>query len=446
MAACGAESDATPDFDAGAGDGGAEPPPARVSLRDAEGRVLLLRGTNVEGAAKSAADHLPRQGVEDFRRLREELGLNAIRLLVFWQAIEPEQGVYDDAYLAAVRDVSSQAGEAGLLVLVDMHQDVYGEGFGFAGAPRWTCDESLYASFEPPAQWYLGYFEPEVMECFDRLYADPGLRAGFAAAWARLARELRDGAAVVAYEVLNEPSWGSGTSRDFDRRIAPALYGEVIDAIRAEDPRPHVAVEPASAANVGIPTDLVPPDRERLVYAPHYYPIAVERGDGYAGDVDALRSHLRVVLDDAAALGLPPVLTELGARPDVPGAEPYVRDLYDLLDEARLGAFQWEIRGGYDLVDDTGAPTAIGLAVARPYPARTAGALLSFHWDGEARVFTAEWEEDGTATADTIVITPSVAFPTGKTATLEDGGEAVDEGAQLRVPWIGGRRALRIEG
>jgi endoglycosylceramidase len=452
-------SDARLDEDAGASDAGSDAPapdagpPPRLFLRDEGGGALVLRGTNVEGASKTAEDHLPRQGYDDFLSLREDLGLNAIRLLVFWQAIEPTRGVYDESYLAAIADVAGQAGDAGLHVVVDMHQDVFGEGFGFTGAPRWACDEALYASFDPPAgNWALGYAEPEVRACFDRLWTDPATRAAFAAAWARLARELRDVPGVFAYELVNEPSAGSATARTFETTLAPVVYAELHDAIRAEDPRPYVFFGPASPSNVGLPTALVPPERDRVIYAPHLYSVALETGGGYDGNAAAIERQLSVIRADAAERALPFVITELGVQPSLPRAADYVRDLFDALDRSAASALQWEIRGGYDLVDDARQPTEVGLALARPFPARTAGDPISFEWRASERSFVLEWDEDaeppggGPARGETIVHAPRTSFPAGYDAALDDAGTLFAEETLVRVPRAGGRRRLVLTG
>lgn len=430
-----ASSDA-PHVDAG--------PPPSWFLRDEGGGALVLRGTNVEGASKTAPDHLPRQGYAELVSLREELGLNAIRLLVFWQAIEPTPGDYDEVYLAAIADVARQAGEAGLFVVVDMHQDVFGEGFGFTGAPRWACDEALYASFDPPAgSWALGYAEPEVEACFDRFWTDPATRAAFAGAWARLARELRDVPGVLAYELLNEPSPGSVTARAFETMRAPAVYEAVTDAIRAEDPARFVFFGPASPSNVGLPTSLVPPARERTIYAPHLYSPSLELGGGYDGDPSATHRQLAVIEADARERERPFVITELGVRPDLPGAADYLRDVFDALDGARASALQWEIRGGYDLVDEMSRPTALGAAMARPYPSRTAGTPRSFAWDEETRTFVLEWDEDEPiAAGETLVQAPRVAFPDGFVARLDDDGALRVGETDVSIPRVGGARRL----
>ncbi|MCA9610441.1 MAG: cellulase family glycosylhydrolase [Myxococcales bacterium] len=439
--------------DAGSGDAGvatvdAGPPAPRAWIRDEAGGVLILRGTNVEGASKWSEGFLPPSyaTVDDFRPLVDQLGFDVIRFLVFWEAIEPERGIYDDAYLAEVRARIEAAGEAGLHVILDMHQDVFGPGFGGDGAPRWACDEALYASFTPPDEWFQGYFEPEVGECFDRLWNDADTRAAYGAAWARVARELAGVDAVIAYELMNEPFWGTATVRTFERTIAPAAYAEWTDAIRAEDPRPYVLMGPASAANIGLSSFLVPPDRERLIYGPHLYPPSLERGLGWTGSADEVLDLAAIIGDDAARMDLPAVVTETGARRDVEGALTFLDQVYDAFDAEMIGATQWEGgRGGegsYDVWDETGAPSSVGLAIARPYPARVAGAPVGWSWDGDRFVF--DWDEDGSATGETIVALPAVVFDAGADATLDDGGEVRIEGARAVIPQTGGRRHLAI--
>ena len=445
--------DGPADIDAGtAPDGGGVDastlPMTRAWIRDDEGGALILRGTNVEDASKWSADFLPTNYVDtdDFRPLVEELGMNAVRFLVFWEAIEPERGTYDDVYLAEVRRRVEAAGAAGLHVIVDMHQDIFGRGFGNDGAPRWACDEALYDSFTPPDEWFLGYFEPEVQECFDRLWTDPSLRAQYAAAWGRLARELAGADGVLVYELMNEPFWGTATVRHFEREIAPAAYAEWLDAIREHDPDAYIMMGPASAANVGLSSFLVPPDRERLIYAPHLYPPSLERGTGWSGTLETVLDSSGTIVDDAQRMGLPVVVGETGARDDVDGALSFLDQVYDAFDADRLSATQWEggyaSGGSYAIFDETGAPSAIGRTIARPHPARTSGVPLSWSWDGET--FTFEWEESEDASGPTIVTLPRVSFPSGADATMDDGGETRVEGARLVIPETSGRRRLTL--
>ncbi|MFW5875651.1 MAG: cellulase family glycosylhydrolase [Myxococcota bacterium] len=434
-------------------DDGLDPPslsrqcdaPPRV---DERGGVVVLRGASLSGDSKWAADQLPPYDVEDLARLERDFGMNAIRLLVFWEAIEPLPGVYDRAYLETLRRWVEQAGALGLHVVVDMHQDVYGRGFGQAGAPYWSCDASEYAGFEPREPWFLGYLQSEVGHCFDGLYRSGPIRTAFVAAWARLAETLRGAQAELTYEVLNEPFWGSTSAGEFEREVLTGLYREVIDVVRHVDPQARFLVEPSPATNVGVPTELGDLERPGVGYAPHFYPAAVELGSGYGGDSEALDQQVGVLCGDAERLAMPLVVGELGVRRNVAGAAEFLRDVYGALDDARASAFFWSYeRGGrrsYGMLDDEGAPSLQGRAVARPYPKRTAGKPSWWRWEPESSTFTAEWDEDGTADGSTRVALPRLAFPHGVTVDLERGGTYFVADDELQVPQIGGHRHLVV--
>ena len=82
-----------------------ETPETRKFVTDAEGRALILHGANVSSAAKSTPDHLPLQTEADIERMGYgDWGMNLSRFLIQWQQLEPEPGVYDDAYLDAVAE------------------------------------------------------------------------------------------------------------------------------------------------------------------------------------------------------------------------------------------------------------------------------------------------------------------------------------------------------
>jgi endoglycosylceramidase len=417
-------------------------------LTDAHGRVVVLRGASLSAEAKWTRDLLPPHDVTDLDRLRRDFGLNAIRLLVFWEAIEPLPGLYDRAYLDAVARWVAAASELGLFVVVDMHQDVFGRGFGHAGAPYWSCDDDAYARFEAQEPWFLGYLQQVVGRCFDRLY-DPGpVRGAFVAAWVELARALEGTSTELAFEILNEPFWGSTSAAEFERDVLPDLYREVIDSVREVLPDVPFLVQPSPAANVGVPTELAAPGPTGVAYAPHFYPPPVELGSGYGGDHMTLRHQMGVLCTDAERLQMPLVVGELGVRRNVRGAADFLHDAYDALDAARASAFYWTYGRGegqsYALLDATGAPSAQGRALARPYLGRIAGVPIRWSWDAEGGVFSAQWQEDGSAHGSTEVALPRLAFPQGATVDLQRGGTYELQGTVLHIPQIGGERHLEV--
>src|SRR5436309_11825324 len=67
-------------------------------ITDAHGRVVILHGTNM--VYKLAPYYPAATGFEgkDAAFLRAN-GFNAVRVGLIWKALEPQPGVYDDAYL-----------------------------------------------------------------------------------------------------------------------------------------------------------------------------------------------------------------------------------------------------------------------------------------------------------------------------------------------------------
>ena len=139
--------------------------PLRISGKwfvDAEGRKVILRGVNLSHSSKvpykpDGSTHIvepwppsdladlsfvgrpfPRDEAEEhYSRLRA-WGFNCIRYLTTWEAIEhagPYQ--YDTEYLDYYADMVAMAGEFGLYVFVDPHQDVWSRMTGGDGAPLW---------------------------------------------------------------------------------------------------------------------------------------------------------------------------------------------------------------------------------------------------------------------------------------------------------------------
>jgi hypothetical protein len=136
---------------------------------DNEGRRLLLRGVNLGGSSKvpatpNGATHMSEhffehreisfvgrpfplhEADEHFTRLRE-WGFTFIRFIVTWEAIEHDgPGQYDREYLDYLSTLFEKAGEYGMTLVIDPHQDVWSRFTGGDGAPGWTLEA---AGFEP---------------------------------------------------------------------------------------------------------------------------------------------------------------------------------------------------------------------------------------------------------------------------------------------------------
>ena len=78
---------------------------------------------------------------EHFQRLKS-WGFNCIRLLISWEGIEHAgPGQYDEEYLEYIRQFCEKAGNYGIYILIDPHQDVWARMAGGDGAPGWTFEK-----------------------------------------------------------------------------------------------------------------------------------------------------------------------------------------------------------------------------------------------------------------------------------------------------------------
>lgn len=396
------------------------------ALRDPEGRAMIPRGVNLAGAHKHApyTDDFTRA---DYAQLHA-WGFRAARFLVVWSAIEPVDGTYDDAYLDWVAERMRWAHDAGLDVILDMHQDVYGEGFGFDGAPKWTCDASFYAAFVPRDPWPLNYTDANVLACIDRFMTDAPLQAKFAAMWGHVAERLAGEPAIIGFDPLNEPHWGTYPVALFEADRLMPLYQQVIDAVRAHAPW-VVFAEPSSSRNLGFATKLRPFEIADVVYAPHLYdPNAELQGVFDAAHRTTLLATADDLRADAERLGVPVWIGEYGGIATAPTITAYMDAAYDGAASTLGGSMYWAMDkgGGYSIYDAQGVPNPTLLdAIVRPAPVRIAGDPIAWTYDDVTRTLALTWTTDARITAPTVVAVPAKVYPNG--VVVECGGCTVEE-------------------
>lgn len=406
------------------------------TIRDPEGRTVLLRGANVSGHHKEPP-FFDFHGPADYARMRDEWGMNAVRFLVSWAALEPERGAYDDTYLSELHAHVQQASDAGLFVFLDLHQDLYGLGFpGGNGAPAWTCDASHYAAYTPTTPWFLNYLDPELIACVDGFWSSRDLQSHAVEAWRRLAAALKDIDGVRGFDPLNEPYWGSTQYDVFeDKRLAP-WYRQVIAAVRESKPDALAFLEPASSRNLGLASHLPSFEEPNIVYAPHAYDADAESGLGFdPSRRDAILENVRALRAEADARGAALVLGEYGGVASNPGIGEYMDAVHAAAAETKAGAIYWDYSksDGYGLLAADGSEKPALLdAVARPYPERVAGTLDSFSFDAATKTLVVTFTPDASLTAPTLIRVPTRGWPNGAditcdgcTATETAGGVAV---------------------
>ena len=247
-----------------------------MHLRDAEGRVAILRGVNarVEGVfdvtfddGRTALEPIPALTPADCMRMRA-LGFDLLRLPINWSGVEPTRGAYNEAYLQRVDAAIECAGNAGVFVLVDLHQDAYSKEIGEDGAPLWAIQP-------PPTELLQGPLDdlgarrvsPQTQDAFRTFFAlddASGLQAAFSDMIGHVAARWANDPAVIGFELFNEPDTGN---RELD-----AFHARAGQAVCDAAPGKLVFFEPPALRNF---TDFIPKPAafpiSGGVYSPHIY-------------------------------------------------------------------------------------------------------------------------------------------------------------------------------
>jgi endoglycosylceramidase len=403
-------------------------------IRDPEGRAVILRGANVSGRHKEPP-YFDFHSTAEFEAMRNDWGMNSVRFLVEWAAIEPERGVYDEVYLDEVAKRVRQASDAGLLVFVDMHQDLYGEGFaGGNGAPKWTCDASHYAAYTPTTPWFLNYVNREIMACVDGFWTSRDLQAHYVESWKRLAQKVAAIPNCIGFDPMNEPFWGNTAYDIFEeKRVAP-LYKQIIAVVRETRSDSLAFLEPGSSRNLGLASNLPRFSEPDVVYAPHAYDTQAESGMGFdSSRRAAILQNVALLKEEADKLGAALVLGEYGGMAQHPGIGEYMDAVYAASGTVTAGALYWDYgkNDSYALLaaDGSEKPELLA-AVVRPFPERVAGRPLEFSFDAASEVFKFRYTPDTKVTAPTLVSLPTKFRDWNATC---EGCEVEKEERQLRV-------------
>jgi endoglycosylceramidase len=182
---------------------------------DSNGRQLIFSGINY--ISKNPKEkYMPQHGPEIFQQF-SKWGINCIRLGIIWDGLEPEPGKYNEAYFAEIDKRIQWAGDNGIYVYLDMHQDLYGSKFS-DGAPVWaTLDEGQ--PHVSGAVWSDSYLiSPAVQTAFDNFWKNApapdgvGLQDHYAYLWKYIAARYANNTTVIGFDIMNEPFMGSAAN------------------------------------------------------------------------------------------------------------------------------------------------------------------------------------------------------------------------------------------
>jgi hypothetical protein len=232
-------------------------------LKDDKGRTLILRGVNLGGSSKvpvrpDGASYKKEsllnpeyvsfvgrpfpleEADEHFSRLKA-WGFTFLRFLITWEAIEHRgPDMYDEDYLDYLEQVCAKAGDHGISLFIDPHNDMWSRWTGGDGAPAWTMElagmdvlkfhetgsafvHSFYKGELPSMIWTTNQYKLGTATMFTlffggndfapliRINGEPVqdfLQHHYIAAVKQVVRRLGQLKNVVGYDSLNEPLEG----------------------------------------------------------------------------------------------------------------------------------------------------------------------------------------------------------------------------------------------
>lgn len=379
------------------------------------GRIYRFRGINVSQVLKKPPFTLG-IGAEDFRLIRS-MGMNAIRLLLSYRAVEPEPGKYDEGYLEWLGSMLDLAHDFELKVLLDMHQDLYGGPFLPHGNPTWSCPESAQVSPQLLTPWFLNYLNPIVGECFARFFSDPERIEKFIAMWVRVALRVGEHPAVLGFELLNEPFPGTLSPLDFDEEILAQWIEKVGGALSRVAPSKLIAFEPSVlGTSIGFPSRMRPLRLPRPLYAPHLYLVETEGGLPYPNrGEEYFVTFLDLKRKEAERHNAPLWIGEWGnvmawGDEDPERARNLIADFLAAADELGISSTYWEYKPG--LFTPTGKLRAFATALIRPTLEWFSGKVTKFRYEEERSTLRFHWSAQP---GDSL----GIALPTGWDFSLD---------------------------
>ena len=397
-------------------------------IHDSYGRTVILHGLNTSSGAKGGPLYQPWIQEKDVAREQTEFGFNCVRYLIFWCAIEPKRDSFDDAYLQKVKQRVEWYTSRHIYVILDMHQDVYGEGVGGDGAPAWASAHTIIQNLIPDKwPWWMQNLEPKVIRSYVQFFTykkHKDLQQHYIASWQRVARLFHDNPYVLGYDLMNEPHGGrvvKTLAGGFERRQLSKFYKRLIPAIRSVDTTKYIVFEPRSfGVNFGMKAHLpkvtdTKAGASRIVYSPHCYPKFVDIGGDYTEKYRKELNHWYLMREKEQVMHQSPMLLgEFGLSPSKKGFDTFLRDLNRQADSIHMSWTYWSNDlGGWSPLNSDRSPSPILWELMRVYPQATAGQLVSFNFDQAARRFQMEYVSDASISQPTEITIPPMLYAHG---------------------------------
>jgi hypothetical protein len=375
-----------------------EPLDVRVEgawLRDRRGRVVLLRGVTLPSVEWGRYVEQPDGPTEADFAGYERAGLNVVRVVFSWPALEPMPGSFDHGYfMERVNPVIRLAAKHGMLVVL-------------------------------AATGLLGDRPNAVCDLLSGEAGDPGLRERFLVGWQLAIRFYKADRRVVGFDLLDEPReepCPDGTSGE----LLFGLYREVARELRRRGAIQSLFFEPTVRPDALMPRK-IPGPRIAAAFAPHV--VSQTFGPPPGGRTAAIA---RAYAEGTALARANALLFFVGAigadePPRADGFRPtsadFARESFDALDRYLAGG-TLVLAGEREPHPPDAAATLA--AVRRPWARRIAGIPTAMRLDAESRSFLLAFRDDpARRVADpTEVFVPRGYYPEGFTVQVLPSGRS----------------------
>jgi len=320
-----------------------------AAFLDEYNRTVILHGLN---EMNKRAPYRPDAIGFDLKSMQffNTYGFNAVRLGVFWAAIEPIPGVYNFSYLDKIKHTIELLKDYGIYTLIDFHQDGYSSKYNNGlGAPVWAALSPTEEGVKPGFPVNLFGGQDGISLVTDRNYeffwtnqSGPGgrdLQNYYFDMVKVVSRFFLHTSGIMGYEIMNEPfpgvTWStcydektkfSAGCPQFDINFLSPFYSSFVSAIRSVDKDRIVFYEPNVFFDSGSPTFVMAPKDNNIGFSFHNYD-----NDDPKQVFDYARQHV-------AATTSVPFMTEFGAAL---ADTSQLTELVEMADQDQLSWLEW---------------------------------------------------------------------------------------------------------
>ncbi|MGC2191289.1 MAG: cellulase family glycosylhydrolase [Candidatus Dormiibacterota bacterium] len=366
------------------------------AIVDSTGRKVLLRGFNDDALLQvGSSSSRPPLTVSDAALMQAE-GFDVVRLPISWSLLEPTRGQFSQSYLKRIADLVSLCASHHLYVVLDMHTEDFGVGFGGSGAPAWLSVPGvpdLKLPFLSPA--WQRHVSPAVNAALAYFWLYPNWQKLYWQAWTRVAAEFRGNSAIAGYDLYNEPHPLPVPPAIFETHLLWPFYATGIKDLARVDPNHLFIVEGDLFGD--LPTAIRPLAARNLVYSTHLYSGSI-LPPAFKGDLAPLRAELQQGLTEAAQLPAAYWAGELGIDKNRPIAASWARAEIALSNQYLTGWawWQWNDLAGWGVRKGPGPPDATWLDVlAQPFVRAAPGTLTGLRYDVKTKTLAATVNDPG---------------------------------------------------